>query len=165
MILHATSVFLVPDFFWQVDLWVIFFPSGSWWRSRGWIFLLSTTSTNLDFLELFRCCVFRQWKDLHHFIWFRSFFEDGFMWFFHFPQTPSPTRPNFIMCKFNPPKKEKKKKKKRRNLKKNNSIKSKRVWHVLELVEATLLPPTQDSWYEYNIFIYIKKRFLYLKIK
>jgi hypothetical protein len=50
-------------------------------------------------------------------------------------------------------------------LKKNNSIKSKRVWHVLELVEATLLPPTQDSWYEYNIFIYIKKRFLYLKIK
>jgi hypothetical protein len=65
--------------------------------------------------------------------------------FFHFPQTP-PTPLKFHYVQIQPTQKEKKEKeKKRRNLKKINSVKSKRVWHVLELVEATLLPPTQDS--------------------
>jgi hypothetical protein len=50
---------------------------------------------------------------------------------FSFLPLPSSPPKHFIMCKFNPPKKKKK----------FNSEKSKRVWQVLELVEATLLPP------------------------
>ncbi len=113
MILHATSV-LGAWLFWQVDLWVFLFPSGSWWRSDGWIFLLST-STNLDFLELSRCCVFRQWKDLDHFIWFRSF-RRWFCMIFSFPPPPSPPpkkKKNISLCaNLTHPKKRKKKEKK-----------------------------------------------------
>jgi hypothetical protein len=53
------------------------------------------------------------------------------------------------------------KRKKKKKKKKINSVKSKRVWHVLKLVEATLLPLTQDS---YMIIMYIKIRLLYLNI-
>lgn len=114
-------VFLMPDFSDKLICGLFFFPSGSWWRSHGWIFLLST-STNLDFLELFRCCVFRQWKDLDHFIWFRSFWRRFYV-IFSFPPntTPLPPPPQISLCAnlTHPKRKKKKKKKKREKFEKN----------------------------------------------
>jgi len=149
MTLHATSV-LGAWLFWQVDLWVFLFSSGSWWRSDGWIFLLST-STNLGFLELFRCCVFRQWKDPDHFIWFRSF-RRWFYMIFSFPPTPPPPQKNSLYANLTHPKKRKKKKKKEKSKKKLIWQKAKEFGMCWSLWKPPYFPPTQDSWYDYNIY-------------
>jgi hypothetical protein len=78
---------------------------------------------------------------------------------FSSPQTPPPTK--ISLCAnlhLTHPKRKKRKRKNRRNLKKKILVKNKRVWHVLELVEATLLPLPKIL--DMSI-IYIKKRFPY----
>lgn len=141
MILHATSVLGAWLFLtsWFVGIFLSFriLMKISW---LDFSFVNNINKFRFSF-ELFRwCCVFIGNGKISTILFDLGIFWRWFYVIFSFPPNTHP--PQISLCANSThPKRKKRKRKKRRNLKKINWVKSKRVWHVLELVEATLLPP------------------------